>query len=303
MVVAPVLLFGFNRPDLIAKTIDALKLNKLATETELIVFSDGPRSDKDIIQIGRLREIVKCTKGFRSVTLIKQEVNKGLANSIIDGVSETIETHGKVIVLEDDLISSDNFLVFMNKALDYYQENKSVFSISGYTFSFSSKSKRDVYFTKRGSSWGWATWADRWKNVDWAVKDFDTFKSNIGEQKQFNRMGTDLSDMLSRQMAGKMNSWAIRWVYQQHKEDSFTVYPTKSKIRNLGFGETATHTFDYFNRYDTKLDLSHQQQFDFTKPHLDNTLTVQFVKMYSLPTRIRYKILNSILAPLVRKFK
>src|SRR5699024_3409085 len=110
----------------------------------------------------------------------KASTNKGLANSVISGVTKVIDKFGKVIVIEDDLISSTDFLSYMNNALEFYEMNKSIWSISGYNIPIDipSNYKHDVYLSYRGCSWGWATWKNRWNQTDWSVKDYDAFKSN-----------------------------------------------------------------------------------------------------------------------------
>jgi hypothetical protein len=140
-------------------------------------------------------------------------------------------------VLEDDLITTQNFLSFMNASLNEYKQKTDVFSISGYSFNLHSTNneyKESGYFLKRGWSWGWATWADRWNNIDWEVKDYALFIKDTDQQKKFAQGGSDLTDMLQRQMNGKMDSWAIRWFYHQFKVEGVTFYPVYSKIFNIG---------------------------------------------------------------------
>jgi hypothetical protein len=302
-ILAPVLLFAYTRLDLLKLSIDALRRNDLSGETDLYIFSDGPKKEEDEGSITELRKYIRTVHGFKNLHIVEANKNKGLANSIIEGVSLVINKTQKAIVLEDDLLTSTNFLSFMNQALDHYQTDENMFSISGYSFRINHIPSNDVYFTKRGSSWGWGTWADRWNVIDWKVSDFEKWKNDKRSQQNFNKMGSDLSAMLKKQMAGKMNSWAIRWVYHQYLTDTYTAYPTVSKVRNLGFGEGATHTFDYFNRYETKLDKSGKSTFVFPKPGIDKKILTQFVRKYSLTTRATYKMLNKFIAPLMSKNK
>lgn len=285
---APICLFTYNRPDETRKTIEALQLNKLAQQSELYVFSDGPKREKDEAKVQETRSILKTISGFKRVEYVEALENKGLANSIIDGVSRVLEKYGKVIVLEDDLITSSNFLDFMNQALDYYYQQKRIFSISGYSMNLKSLKNynRDFYLGYRASSWGWATWVDRWDTIDWKVKDYNKFKWNLLQQIRFMRGGSDMPAMLKKQMTGKIDSWAIRWCYHQFKNDQFTVFPSISKVNNIGFNVEATHTFKS-RRFITPLDSGERTGFEFEyKPVVSDRLINEFRNKFSILNRL-----------------
>ena len=232
---APVIIFAYKRLDTLQQTIDSLKKCDLADESEVIIFSDAAIGDADFEQVAIVRQFLKELVGFKSIKLNFLEKHKELANSIIDGVTNVINQYGKVIVMEDDLQSSKNFLVYMNKALDRYENSAKVFSILGYCFPIKipQNYKFDVYFIPRASSWGWATWNDRWKSIDWQVSDYSDFRKSKKNILEFNQGGSDLSRMLERQMKGKINSWAIRWAYHQYKIKGLAVCPIISKIKNM----------------------------------------------------------------------
>lgn len=245
--IAPVIIFVYTRPEHTKKTIESLAKNRLAKETEVFIFSDAPKNEEAFEKVKRVREYIDLLpdrKLFKSVDIRKAEKNKGLANSVISGVTEVINKYGKAIVVEDDLVSSPDFLEYMNEALDFYENDKQIWSISGYTFKIDipPNYKSDVYLSYRGCSWGWGTWSDRWNMVDWDVKDYAEFKSNKRLRSKFNRGGLDMADMLDAQMQGKIDSWAIRWCYAQSKADMLTVYPVVSRIKNIGLDGTGTHS-------------------------------------------------------------
>jgi hypothetical protein len=290
---APILLFTYKRVGTLQHTVNALMGNHLASTSELIIFSDGWKGEHDKNGVLAVRSYISGISGFEKVTVFESIDNKGLANSIIVGVSTMLNQYGKVIVLEDDLITSANFLTYMNKALLFYETIAEVFSISGYSTNVPITFGDDVYFTKRASSWGWATWKNRWDDVDWNVADFNSIRYSYLMRKRFNAMGSDLYRMLCNQMSGKIDSWAIRWTYCQFKKGSFTVYPTKSKVQNIGTSTAATHTLDRFNRFDTELDTSEQQTFNFPiEVALSGIYLNYFLKQYSIITRLKYKVLN-----------
>ena len=261
---APVILFVYNRLEHTRKTVESLKNNHLANESELIVFCDGSKNECDLQFVLEVQDYIEKIIGFKKVSIIKRSENLGLANSIIDGVTQTINKYGCVIVLEDDLITSDNFLCFMNQALDFYKSQGDIFSVTGYTGDIGAEKylKHDVYASYRPSSWGWGTWRHQWNDIDWDVSDYNLFIKDKSKVKDFNRGRCDMTRMLKHQQEGKNNSWAIRWSYSMYKKKKYAVYPVLSKVQNIGFGEEATHCIGV-NIYKTKLDDSHECNFNF----------------------------------------
>lgn len=244
---APIVLFVYTRLEHTKNTIESLAKNKLAKESEVYIFSDNAKKEKDQESVNKVREYIHDIHKksyFKSVTIIEAEKNKGLAKSVIEGVTDIINKYGKVIVVEDDLISANTFIEYMNKALDFYQNDEKIWSISGYNIPMciNKDYNHDVYLGYRGCSWGWATWSDRWNTVDWEVKDYQEFKHSYRKRKKFNRGGPDMAQMLDNQMNKKIDSWAIRWCYEQSKQDKYTIYPIKSLITNQGLDGSGTHS-------------------------------------------------------------
>ncbi|WP_282124603.1 sugar transferase [Algibacter mikhailovii] len=292
---APILLFTYKRLEPLIITIEALKKNNLASESDLFIFSDGPKKKEDESSIDEIRMFLKTIDGFKRIEIIESPYNQGLANSIIGGVTKVMKRYNKVIVLEDDLKTSTNFLDFMNKSLDYYENNKKIMSISGYTPPIVTPEgyTYDNYFTQRASSWGWATYKSQWEKVDWSVSGYNDFKKNFKAKRKFNKMGSDMAFMLSKQMNKAIDSWAIRWCYHQFKNDLYTVFPISSKIDNIGFAEGATHTKGNSEilRFASPIDNSKYSEFNFKDVIvLDSSFIKQFVVPYSMKTRIKYKL-------------
>jgi hypothetical protein len=208
-----------------------------------------------------------------------------------------LEEYGKIIVLEDDLITSRNFLDFMNQALDFYENKPKIYAISGYSYpiKYNKTDNYDASFGLRSYSWGWATWHSRWKDVDWEVKDYSTFKKSFTQKLNFNRGGSDLSKMLRDQMEGKINSWMIRWVFHQYKHGLYDVFPRISKVNNNGFTKTATHTTCSPLRYVTPLDVSDKRNFEFDE-NIEINLQIlhQVQHKTSVFRRIKYRLLDEL---------
>lgn len=243
---APVVLFVYNRPEHTKRVLETLSDNHLAEETEVFIFSDAAKNAKAKEMVENVRKEIHQKKWetcFLKLTIIEAEQNKGLSRSIIEGATKLIDEYGRIIVVEDDLTLSPYFLEYMNNALDFYEEDHKIWSISGYSFPMKSLKNypHDVFYSYRGCSWGWATWADRWKLMDWDVKSYAAFQKDEAWQKRFNRGGGDLSNMLRLQMEGQINSWAVRWCFEQSNREMYTVYPKYSYLGNHGWDGSGTN--------------------------------------------------------------
>jgi hypothetical protein len=291
---SPIILFTYLRLESLKKTINALANNSLASDSDLIIFSDGPKSLKDEPTVKEVRAYLKSIQGFKSVTIHESSSNKGLAASIIQGVSDVLKVYPSAIILEDDLITSTNILAFMNQALNYYQDKPEILAISGFSPAIKGLREEEVYFTHRASSWGWACWEDRWSKIDWKCEYYHEFKQSTRLKSKFNEMGSDMSLMMKRQMEGKLNSWAIRFCFHQFQHQLFSVHPAISKIQNIGLSdELATNTYQKFNRYSSTLDHSGNNTFVFQNPiSLNLKVIKQFIKDNSIEARIMNKLLN-----------
>lgn len=254
-VYAPIVLFVYNRPEHTRLTVEALQKNTLAKDSELFIYSDAAKSKNDEIKVEEVREYIKKIIGFKQVVIIERERNFGLANSIIDGVGKVINKYSKAIVLEDDIVTSQNFLQFMNNALDFYSDNKSIMSISGYMYpcKISLSYKKDILLFNRFSSWGWGMWSDRWNLINFDIAASDKIFHDKNLQKKFNVGGEDLYNMLLLQLQGKINSWAIRTALTSALNDKVTVYPIKSLVKNIGFDNSGVHCGET-HIFDTILD-------------------------------------------------
>ena len=288
---SPIILFCYRRLDTLIQVIESLKNNSLARYSDLIIFSDGWKDSESELDVLKVRDYVAAISGFNSLRIYESKINNGLANSIINGVSEVLSTYKTCIVLEDDLVVSTNFLDFMNQGLNFYQNNSQIISICGYTPII--KSNEDMYFTHRSSSWGWATWSDRWEKVDWECKSYQSFKFNLFQIIRFNKMGSDLSWMLWKQMHGLINSWAIRFCFHQFNYGLYSIHPTISKVQNIGVGDlNATNTNGLFSRFETTLDEGEKRDFLFTNDsRLNHDLIKQFVKPNSFIERFKSKLI------------
>ena len=265
------------------KTIESLSKNTLARETDLIILSDAEKGDADRQRVTDVRKFISTVPDrgyFRSVRILEAEQHRGLAGSVIAGVTRVINEAGRVIVLEDDHVTTPDFLTFMNDALVRYQSDHRVWSISGYCppITLPVDYAESVYFTYRGSSWGYATWKDRWDRVDWAVSDYPTFRKSLTARTRFNRGGRDMAQMLDQQMEGTIDSWAIRWCYAQSKLGALTVYPVHSLVQNIGLDGSGTHS-GFASQYSVTVGKAPTKA-DLCDPFLDKRALASFRNMY-----------------------
>jgi mRNA-degrading endonuclease HigB of HigAB toxin-antitoxin module len=292
MNLSPVALFVYARPKETAQTIESLKKNFLASYTKLFIFSDGARNDEDMPFVEEVRKLIRnINGGFSDVQIIEREKNLGLANSIIIGVTQILKQFEKIIVIEEDLISSPNFLNYMNESLNFYKDSHEVFSVTGYTYQLAVPVdyKFDNYFVPRCESLGWGTWSNRWSKVDWEMKNFKNFIKNKRLRQKFDSVGADLLAMLLKQQIGILDSWAVRWCYAHFQNNAFCSYPIKSKIIHIGVGGFATHVKNENKILNTELDNELKVNFSFSDEiFLDDRIMKQYKKMF------RKRIMNRL---------
>jgi len=250
--VAPIVLFVYNRPLHTKQVVNALKNNILASESELFIFSDGAKDDISAVKVNEVRDFISTITGFKKVNLFFRDKNFGLSDSIIDGVTTIIELYGKAIVLEDDLITSPNFLLYMNKNLDLYESDNKVASIHAYVYPIDGLN--NTFFLKGADCWGWGTWKRSWDLFETNGKILqDQLKSfNLEREVNFNN-SYNYTKMLEDQIEGKNNSWAVRWYISAFLNNMLTLYPGKSYIQNIGFDEYGTHFNSYTDVYEVEL--------------------------------------------------
>lgn len=238
---APILIFTYNRPEHARRLLESLSANKLADKSHVIIYSDAPRDEADAPLVAQTRRIIHEAKGFGSVDIIERQSNMGLANSIIDGVSEWVNRCGRVIVLEDDLVVAPHFLRFMNDALTLYADEPRVGHIQACDFTQDS-SLPDTFLIKWTGSWGWGTWARAWSLFNPDGTELLRQIEERGLSREFDFGGKyPYTRMLRRQVQGKNNSWAIRWNATLFLADILSLNVGRSLVVNHGFDGTGTN--------------------------------------------------------------
>ena len=238
---APILLFVYNRPEHLKQTMETLQNNTLAAESELYIYSDAARKDTDEAAVAEVRNYIHKITGFKSITLIEREKNWGLARNIIDGVTTQVNRFGRVIVMEDDLITAPYFLQFMNDALETYKDEPRVGHIQACDFT-NDPSLPDTFLIKFTGSWGWATWDRAWKYFNPDGKELLRQLEERNLTRRFDLNGNyPFTRMLRRQIEGNNNSWAIRWNASLFLADILSLNTGRSLIQNIGFDGSGTN--------------------------------------------------------------
>jgi GT2 family glycosyltransferase len=250
---APVALFAFNRPEHLAATLRSLAANAGARETDVEIFLDGPRSRDDEAPVRQARAVARAAEFqscFKSLTFVERETNFGLARSIVEGVSAKLRESESVIVVEDDLVTAKHFLDFVNGGLATYADAPQVMCIHGYAYPIDSSGLPETYFLRGADCWGWGTWRRAWAHFN---PDGRALLDSL--RREGMASGFDVDDsypfmqMLEQQIAGKNDSWAIRWRASAYLKGGLTLYPRESLVRNIGFDSSGRHsgTSDFYD--------------------------------------------------------
>ena len=258
---SPIVLFVYNRLSHTKKTIEALKNNELAILSDLIIYSDGPKNEEknSIVQVNEVRNYLNNINGFKSIKIIKQKKNEGLSKSIISGVSNTVNLYGKVIVLEDDIVTSKYFLRFMNESLSFYEANHNIYGVTGYAYPINSKKLPSTFFLKDEGCWGWGTWDRAWlnfeKNPKKLIKSFDKkmiYDFNFNDS-------TNIWIQVIQNSKGIIDTWAVFWYATIFLNNGLFLHPRESFVKNIGHDfsgtnciETSDYDVDLLEVYDIK---------------------------------------------------
>jgi glycosyltransferase involved in cell wall biosynthesis len=251
-VLAPIVVFTYNRPEHTLRTLNALLMNPLANESDIIIYSDSARTANQNKAVDEVRNYLSELAGFRSIKVIHREKNFGLAESIIQGITEVLQQSEKVIVLEDDMVVSPYFLEYMNEALEQFVGDDRVISVHGYVYPVDIELP-EAFFLHGADCWGWATWRRGWAlfNSDGQYLLDELVRRHLIQEFDYNGAYPFLN-MLKDQIKGENDSWAIRWLASAFLANKLTLYPGRSLVNNIGNDSSGTHCGDS-NSMDAKL--------------------------------------------------
>ncbi len=238
----PVAFFAYNRPEHTARALDALAVCYRQDDFEFFFFSDGPLNAEAQAGVEKVREVLAQNARRFSAQVIERESNFGLAKSIVDGVSRLCESHDRVVVLEDDLMVSPDFLHYMASSLDHYQNHPEVMQVGAYTIAPPKNPNTDAFLLPVTTTWGWGTWARSWKHFSWTPEGWPAIRNDAQWLSRFelNGAGSYVS-MLEDRLAGRNNSWGILWWYAVSRSGGEVVYPVRTLVSNEGFDGSGVH--------------------------------------------------------------
>jgi Glycosyl transferase family 2 len=247
---APIVVFIYNRPDHLRRTLLSLNACIGFDQSPVIVFGDGPKREDQLASVEAARAVAHDLLGARADYRFSP-VNKGLARSIIDGVNAVVAEHGRAIVVEDDLALAPGFLTFMNSALERYADDENVYQVSGYAFNVPElAASHHAIMLPLTSTWGWGTWHRAWLQFDHEAKGWEQLKDDPSLRTRFNLGGAnDYATMLLRQMNGASDSWGVRWYWTVFKKNGMVVFPPHSLVRNTGMDGSGSHGRGFFRSY------------------------------------------------------
>jgi len=248
---APIVAFVYDRPAHTRRMFASLLANPEAERSDLYVFCDGPRDQAAEAAVGEVRGFVRGLSGFRSMTIVERETNLGLADSIIEGVTTVCAKHGRVVVLEDDLIVSPHFLRFMNDTLDLYEDEPAVMHVSACAYPVEPSTLDDTYFLRVPLCWGWATWERAWREYR---RDLGLMREFDGHmRREFDFDGTyNYWEQLVLNKEGRIKTWFVFWYATLFLRGGLALFPRQPLARNMGFDGTGVHCHPT-HRYDVDL--------------------------------------------------
>jgi len=293
---APIVLFVYNRPWHTQKTVEALKKNELAEQSDLIIYADAPKNDQAGSKVQEVRSYLKTISGFKSIKIVEREENWGLAKSIITGVTEVVNHSGKIIVLEDDIVTSPAFLSFMNQALDFYQSEQKVWHISGWNYPIDLSGLGEVFLSRVMNCWGWATWADRWAHFE---KNPVSLIRNWTDQQKLH-FDLDGSGVFWHQVManaeGKLNTWAIFWYAVIYSNNGLCLNPTITYVDNIGHDGSGVNCGNSQTIKRTNITLETNVHVKWLTRIEESSLAIEAIKLYYRTQRKSFlsRVINKI---------
>ena len=250
---APIALVAYRRPRHLARVIESLLSNREASETEVYAFSDAPKNEAAASGVAEVRRVLDHLTGFKSVEIVHRAKNLGLAGNTTGSISAVLERRDRVILVEDDFVVSRYFLSFMNAALSQYRDESSVGCVSGYCYPLDRR-VGETFFIRGAEGWACATWRDRWHLYNPDGRALLAELRSRGLTSAFDLGGAmGFTRMLADQIAGKNDSWAVRWHASCFLRNLLVLYPGRSLAMNIGDDGSGTHTTGISHAYDVTL--------------------------------------------------
>lgn len=276
MNLAPVVVFTYTRFIHLKKVVASLQANHLAKFTDLYVVSDGASRPEDEPLVQNIRNWAKQIKGFQNVEVICRENNFGAFNSIVEAEKYILRKYGKIICLEDDIITSKNFLAFMNSGLSFYYQHPNVLTISGYSHPINPDTRKDFWVCPYHCPWGYATWEHKWSRIDYHYNPYNEMIGSPIHTSKAKKYGKFLLRNLKADLQQKICAADARICAQMVINNSITIMPSISKVQNIGHDGSGLHSAQT-NKFWVELDQTDRAEFHFDE---NPTLNEKIIKRY-----------------------
>lgn len=300
---APITLFVYNRLEHTKKTILALQANPLAEKSDLIIYSDGPKNNSAIPHVKAVRDYLITINGFRTLKIVERENNWGLAKSVISGVTEIVNQYGKIIVLEDDIVTSPKYLNFMNSALNFYEGKEEVWHISGWTYPIEFPIQEDVFFWRGMNCWGWATWNDRWsrfeKNPNRLIESWSD-----KQKRHFDLHGSGVFwSQVVENASGNLNTWAIFWYATIYEHEGLCLNPRITYVENIGLDGSGENCEASQGDIFKAATLNLQDSFIWTENLTESQVAVSLIEQFYINQKktILTRIINKLTRLIIKR--
>lgn len=243
---APIAYFAFNRPEHTLRSLTAIKDSSLSKVSEIYIFCDGPRENETLESqrdIEAVRSVAQSEQWCREVHLNFSETNKGVFNSITEGVTDVVNKHGRIIVVEDDIVMYPAFLPFMNEALEMYQNDEEVMHISAFSpLGDPSLITESSYFYNHTFTWGWATWKRAWQHYNPDALDLFEQIDRSGKRAYINLdQNFEIYWGLRYIHEKKFDDWNYNWHATVALRNGLTLQSARSLADNIGFDGSGMH--------------------------------------------------------------
>jgi len=239
IVKTPIVLIAFNRSELVRLSLRNVSLANGAADRDAFMFIDGPRNDDDAVENNKIVSIAtKFKSALPRLEIIRRDHNYGCRGNIVDAISQVLSRYGQAVIIEDDILVSRTFFDYMDKALDFYNDDKSIWSINAYqnpNMRIPKDYPYDVYLNPVNMCWGWGTWADRWRGVDFDIKDWPSYRSNPAFMERLNKAGRQIAPMLDSQYNGHLKTWDVQCTYHVVKNNLMSIEPRFQLSKNIGY--------------------------------------------------------------------
>ena len=264
----PVVIIFYNRPEKLKRLFIELKKFK---PKKLFLISDGAKNTNDKEKILKCRKLIKPNWKCKIYKNFSKK-NLGCRKRVLSGLNWVFSKVDKAIILEDDIIPSNDFFKFMKFNLKKYKNNKKIASICSANHFYEWKHSKNsflktIYFNPSG----WGTWKDRWLDTN---QDINSLLKKAGYLKLFKILKSLRACIFWRMLLnlilkGKRDSWALTWIFSNFLKKRKHIIPIHTLIENIGFDETATHRIDKPRYY-----------IEYNKLKKNNIFPIKYKKKY-----------------------